>query len=225
MHAHCQHSHPGGGIYCTYSSPTIANNRIVGNNAASTGGAIYSMYGSPTITSSTIAANTAGTGGGIYCSSSAATIVDTIIASNSSGIRKSGMAVPILRYNCVFGNTAYNYYGVTDPTGTEGNISADPLFVQMPGPGPDGLWGTIDDIGDLHLTADSPCRNAGDPAFVAAAGETDIDGQPRLMADHVDIGMDEFIWTGDANLDGYVDVVDLLYLVYAFGTCQRRCGV
>ena len=28
---------------------------------------------------------------------------------------------------------------------------------------------------------------------------------------------DEFTWVGDVNLDGYVDVVDLLYFVEGFG--------
>jgi hypothetical protein len=45
-----------------------------------------------------------------------------------------------------------------------------------------------------------------------------MDGQARVMAERVDIGADEFTWTGDSNQDGYVDVVDLLTLVYAFGT-------
>ena len=55
------------------------------------------------------------------------TIVNnTIVAFNSSGI--AGAATAELRYNCVYGNTVYNYPGVTDPTGTNGNISVDPLF-------------------------------------------------------------------------------------------------
>jgi hypothetical protein len=45
---------------------------------------------------------------------------------------------------------------------------------------------------DFHLMAGSPCIDRGDPAFVPATGETDIDGQPRLMGGRVDIGADEF---------------------------------
>jgi len=44
---------------------------------------------------------------------------------------------------------------------------------------------------DVHLAATSPALNAGDPAFVASAGETDIDAQPRLQGARVDIGADE----------------------------------
>jgi len=42
------------------------------------------------------------------------------------------------------------------------------------------------------LSPDSPCINAGDPAFIAN-GETDIDGQPRVMAARLDIGADEVV--------------------------------
>jgi hypothetical protein len=41
--------------------------------------------------------------------------------------------------------------------------------------------------GDLHLQAASPCIDAGyDPAVTA--GETDLDGKPRILGAHVDIG-------------------------------------
>jgi hypothetical protein len=45
---------------------------------------------------------------------------------------------------------------------------------------------------DLHLQSGSPAIDAGDPAFVPANGETDIDGQPRLNGAHIDLGADEF---------------------------------
>ena len=45
--------------------------------------------------------------------------------------------------------------------------------------------------GDVHLRAGSPAVNAGDPAFVAASGETDLDGGPRLSGGRVDVGADE----------------------------------
>lgn len=54
--------------------------------------------------------------------------------------------------------------------------------------------------GDPHLRAGSPAVNAGDPAFVPAAGETDIDGAPRVTGGRVDIGADE-LTCGDGTLD------------------------
>jgi parallel beta-helix repeat protein len=210
----------GGGIYCYLATSRIADNVITGNNAAgSDGGGICCDFSNLTIAGNTLAGNRASSsGGGIYCLSASPTITHTIVAFNSSGITKYGTPIPTLRYNCVYGNRLTNYSGLGNPTGINENISVDPLFTAA-SPGGDGFWGTDDDVyGDLHLLDTSPCRNTGDPAFVPISGETDVDGQNRVMADRVDIGADEFTWTGDANQDGYVDVVDLLGVVYAFGT-------
>lgn len=45
--------------------------------------------------------------------------------------------------------------------------------------------------GDAHVGAGSPAINAGDPAFTAAPGEVDLDGQPRVNGPRVDCGADE----------------------------------
>jgi hypothetical protein len=50
----------------------------------------------------------------------------------------------------------------------------------------------VDDGGDYHLSADSPCINAADPNYFIGIGETDIDGQPRIMGSRLDMGADEF---------------------------------
>lgn len=44
---------------------------------------------------------------------------------------------------------------------------------------------------DLHLRLDSPCIDAGDPAFGVGAGEKDADGEARITGGRVDIGADE----------------------------------
>lgn len=44
---------------------------------------------------------------------------------------------------------------------------------------------------DLHVKKGSKAINTGDPAFAAAPGETDIDGQVRVQSGRVDIGADE----------------------------------
>jgi hypothetical protein len=44
---------------------------------------------------------------------------------------------------------------------------------------------------DFHLRAASPAIDAGDPATVPDAGETDLDGQPRQSGSRVDVGADE----------------------------------
>lgn len=44
---------------------------------------------------------------------------------------------------------------------------------------------------DLHIGSSSPAFNAGDPAFSPASGETDMDGEARVLNGTVDIGADE----------------------------------
>lgn len=59
------------------------------------------------------------------------------------------------------------------------SLFADPKLVSIAPP-------------DLHLQSGSPAIDAGDPAFAAAMGETDIDGQARINGARVDLGADEF---------------------------------
>jgi hypothetical protein len=187
----------GGGIACYMSALTAVNTIVTGNHASSDGGGGWFGNSSATLVNNTIAGNSASTdGGAISYVSSFSTTADSIIAYNSSGIRQNG-GIATLRHNCVYGNTAYDYLGLEDPTGTDGNISADPLFVQPGDPGPDGQWGTADDTyGDLRLQPNSPCIDGGDNAAVPADtadldsdGDTteptpiDLGGVPRFIDD------------------------------------------
>ncbi|MCL6519369.1 MAG: M6 family metalloprotease domain-containing protein [Armatimonadetes bacterium] len=77
----------GGGIFCYYASPVIANNVITGNTSSYGGGGIHCQYrSSPTITGNTITNNTAlHGGGGIGCYySSTPTITGNKINGNTA---------------------------------------------------------------------------------------------------------------------------------------------
>ncbi len=78
------------------------------------------------------------------------------------------------------------------------------------------------DNGDLHIAAASPAVDAGDPAFVAGLGETDIDGAPRVVNARVDIGADE-LSCGDGNLDAGEECDDS-NLIDGDG-CDSNCTV
>lgn len=60
------------------------------------------------------------------------------------------------------------------------SLFADPLLVNPAGQA------------DLHLAPGSPAIDAGNPAFAPAAGEIDLDGNPRVIGARVDIGAYEF---------------------------------
>ncbi len=166
----------GGGIYCSdpASSPTIANNTLRGNRATSNGGGLH-CSSAPVITNNTVIGNSAASGGGgAYLGVWSPAVSNNLVAFNSSGIDCSHSGTPVLRNNCVYGNTAYNYHDLSEGVG---DISVDPLLAGA-------------EYGNMHIQAGSPCLNAG---WNGAPGlpETDMDGQPRIHAGTVDIGADE----------------------------------
>ena len=120
----------------------------------------------------------------------------------------------------MWGNTApsgpqiYNYDETSSATVSysdvqggwpgEGNIDADPCFVEPGYWDANGVW--VD--GDYHLLADSPCINAGDPNYIAEPNETDLDGKPRVIGGRIDMGAYEFFNTrpvADAGPDQIVE--------------------
>ncbi|MHC4616695.1 MAG: choice-of-anchor Q domain-containing protein [Planctomycetota bacterium] len=205
----------GGGIF---GNVTVNNCRILGN-AATGGGSDWfelegayggGIYGGGTINNSIVIDNNAvardggrigseGSGGGICCDS-AMSINNCTIAGNTAvegisyrglpGISRGGgvkgnaeISNCILWSNTavegpqIYGNSTVSYSDIQGGYPGAGNIDANPLFA-----GGD----------DCHLLAGSPCINAGDPNYTGQPGETDLDGNQRIVAGRVDMGAYEF---------------------------------
>lgn len=104
---------------------------------------------------------------------------NNIIAFNGAGVAAAQPNIGPFHANDVYSNSGAAFTGMADPTGADGNVSADPEFEDRAG-------------GDRHLSYGSPCINTGNNADAAAhAGEVDIDQNGRFNA-RVDIGADEF---------------------------------
>jgi hypothetical protein len=204
----------GGGIYTFYPNVNLVleDSLFSGNSAGGSGGGLHVYaYGVAAINRCTFTGNAAGSyGSGIYGWVEASVVLsDSIVWGNSSD---DWFGADTMRFSCS---------SSTAPG--SGNITADPLFVRNPDDGGDG-WaddpGTPEDesanndYGDLHLRSDSPCIDAGDPSFAAQPGETDLDGNPRVLDGdgdgqaRVDMGADE-VDGSDCNNNGVPDTQDI----------------
>jgi len=174
----------GGGI-CSYSaSPTIANNQIMGNEAANSGGGIFCYKDSSLITNNVLWKNRAKFGGGISCDRSSCAIINDTISKNEAlyggGVFFEGGSIRIV--NAVFWNNTDDLHSVHfspasrpnhsdigdgDFRGVNGNVSADPLFIDP-------------ENGNLGLKPDSPCIDAGNPDRIY----NDPDGSRNDMGAH-----------------------------------------
>lgn len=131
--------------------------------------------GSATVTNCTIS----GMHDGVYVGQpGSATVINCIVAVNTTGINNASLGGAVtVSHSDVYGNMSDNYAGMVDPTGSNGNLSRDPLIRRL----------DISLGNDYHLLVGSPCIDAGDDT-AALPGETDLDGKPRIIGAHVDIG-------------------------------------
>ena len=162
-------SSEGGGIYCQ-APVEFQNNSITGNSGWRAGGVYLVGANELSFINNTVSENiTDSEGGGIYCGTNSSPIItNTIVWGNEAPggdqIYCSG-GIPVVTFCDVGGGW----------TG-EGNIDADPLFVDP-------------ETGDFHLTDSSPCIDVGTDTGVY----NDIDGDTRPQGPGFDIGSDEAV--------------------------------
>ena len=169
---------------------------------------------SAVLTNCTFTANTATQGGALYTIDSSYPTVNNCILWNDGPdeIVDFYAAETTVRYSDIMGGFA-----------GEGNINLDPKFADA-------------GAGDLRILASSPCIDAGDTTVLPGGVLVDLAGAGRGFDDpdtadtgismlHItaDIGAFEFqplsSCVGDVNADGFVDVLDLIAVLSAWGPC------
>lgn len=177
------------------SGVRIIENVITGNTALATGGGIEIDNTVSLVLNNTIAGNDA-PGGGSAFFGAFFTATGPMTVSNNLIIGKPGQSAlgcrafdtvspPVFSFNDVFSPSGLSYGSICiDQTGKNGNISADPLFVNAA-------------ASDFHLQATSPAIDAGSntapnlPAQDIAGNDRILDGNGDCTAT-VDMGAYEF---------------------------------
>ncbi len=152
-------AYTGGGLRLNNSSPTLRDLIIRDNSTTGDGGGIYLRDSDATVSQAVVAGNqAAGQGGGLFVNNSTVELSSAIVVDNTAsqggGIRFNSGNVSLSRCD-VFANSPNNYSGLSDPTGTDGNLSEDPVLQDLTDV--DALhW-------DLHLSAFSPLIDRAPP--------------------------------------------------------------
>lgn len=166
---------------------SILNNCVVfGNSADSGNGRGGGVFGS-TLNNCLVVSNSCrlGTGGGTDgCTLNNCTVCGNLGVGGAYGDSFVSLFNAINNSIIYYNRPGNNWYGLTMTNSCttpiapgRDNITNAPLFANLP-------------AGDFHLTAASPCINAGKNAPVTYS--TDLDGNQRIMAGTVDVGAYEF---------------------------------
>ena len=148
------------------SIASLGNVTMVGNYAGSGGGAIYLYLGAELdMQNSLVVGNSAGSyAGAAYLYYSGIDADNCVIAYNDGPtgagalyLTSSSTYTYSATYSDVYGNSPYDFENISDPAGTDGNISADPLFLDTSAVDP-ADW-------DLHLDSASSLIDAGDASL------------------------------------------------------------
>lgn len=161
-------NHPHAELIKLNAGGVLENCLIEGNTCCDSVG----VYGHDvTVRNCTIANNNCGASGvGIYMKAYGK-VSNTIVRGN---VNESGPA-DWARWNDWTLNWSHNCTTQVEDLPDSMNFDADPLFSTKHA---------------CHLTAASPCRNAGSDALAATG--VDLDGNPRKIGRHVDLGCFEF---------------------------------
>ncbi len=194
-------SYRAGAYYCYRSSPRVTNCVFNGNHAASYAGAVYfGSTGNPVFAHCTFNGNTSDErGGGLYCSTSSMTVTLThcVFANHTQHAIYAYWGTDSNIQHCLFhGNLPADYYDMRTGAALNGagqvnnasdlnrdNTSGNPRFA-------------FD--GDVRLTGDSACIDAGAAEVGEGPAQMDPDGTARPLngnADHwiaADIGAFEY---------------------------------
>jgi hypothetical protein len=197
----------GGGICSWSASPIITNCLITGNTCGYDGGGISLVLSNTVISRCSIIGNEVG----VFFERGITVITNSVIWNNGVAGRNWCGGIPMSTDGMIsspesddFSSLSISYSDIengkqgifiNNPSWCtfvfdwgEGNIDADPCFVEP------GYWdksGTWIDA-DYHLLPDSPCINAGDPNLTYNSNEKDLDGKPRVMGGRIDMGAYEF---------------------------------
>ena len=223
-------SNSGGGMYIDAAGPTIGNARFWRNSAvlggavanrggdpvfantlftenlADTGGAVFNFDGAgPKLTSVTFSGNAAGSfGGAMFNSTSAPTLINAILwgdsaVSGGDEIFNTQASNPEISYSLIAGCGGSGGWNLSFGSDGGHNKDADPMFADPSG-------------GDFRPTRPSPGVNAGGNS-TPHLRETDLDGNPRIVWDVVDMGAYEYQgsmgpviyvdWSATGNDNGY----------------------
>ena len=203
----------GGAVSVLEGTGDYANCLFVGNTATDQGGAVFNMQTVNTFTNSTLAGNVAGLGGGALYTHAISTthIANSILRDNTPdqlGTEEGGTTT------VAWSNVQGGFEG-------DGNIDADPMFVDPDDP----------EDPDFRLAPGSPSADAGDNDAVPGDVATDLDGLPRFADDPeaadtghgdapiVDMGAFETqpaSCAADVNGDGELNVLDFVAFQNAF---------
>ncbi|MBN1885806.1 MAG: S8 family serine peptidase, partial [Candidatus Krumholzibacteriota bacterium] len=150
--AGCAAGSVGGGLCLYHAGADIEYVLLDADSAAASGGGIAVYGASPGISRCTIVSCHAPNGGGIFAGTDAyPAVANAIVALSTAGegiCGAAGVSGATVSCSDVWGNAGGGYGGsVTDRTGIDGNIAADPLFCDAAG-------------GNLGLQGISPCLPA-----------------------------------------------------------------